>query len=208
MHEPDQPRSARSPSEGGAAIPRGSRVVARGERTLLREPVLADAEEYLELRRRSASFHAPWEPATPPGVDPFERSVFVRYLESMRDGRRVRFLVCRRQDGAILGGINLNEIVRGAFQCAYLGYWIGAPHARRGYMREGLALALDHAFGELGLHRLEANIRPENVASIALVRGAGFRREGHSPKYLRIAGRWCDHERWAILAEEWNGRAH
>jgi ribosomal-protein-alanine N-acetyltransferase len=87
----------------------------------------------------------------------------------------------------------------------YLGYYAFSPHAGRGLMREGLALVLDEAFRRLGLHRLEANIQPENGVSRRLVRGLGFRREGFSPRYLRIAGRWRDHERWAILREEWPG---
>jgi ribosomal-protein-alanine N-acetyltransferase len=116
-------------------------------------------------------------------------------------------LICRREDGAILGAVNLNEIVRGPAQSAFLGYWIGAAHARQGYMTEALQLALRHGFGILKLHRVEANILPVNRPSIALVRRAGFRREGYSPRYLRIAGRWADHERWALLSERWRPRA-
>ena len=112
-------------------------------------------------------------------------------------------LLCRRDDHAILGFFNLSQIVRRSLQSAYLGYAIGKPYARHGYMREGLDLVLRRAFTELRLHRIEANIQPENHASIALARGAGFRREGFSPRYLKIAGRWRDHERWAILADDW-----
>src|SRR5439155_18144352 len=82
-------------------------------------------------------------------------------------------------------------------------YWIGAPFARQGYMTEGLPLAIEYGFRRLSLHRIEANIQPRNVASIALVKRVGFRREGCSRRYLKIAGRWRDHERWAILAEDW-----
>ena len=89
---------------------------------------------------------------------------------------------------------------------AYLGYFALEPYAGQGYMGEGLRLVLRHAFGPLGLHRLEANIQPGNAASIGLVKAAGFRREGLSPRYLKIAGRWRDHERWAILAEDLRGR--
>jgi ribosomal-protein-alanine N-acetyltransferase len=116
---------------------------------------------------------------------------------------RVRLLVCRRSDGAIAGVVNLNEIVRGAFQSAYLGYYGFVPHAGQGYMVEGLGLVLRHAFRRLGLHRLEANIQPGNRASRALVRGLGFRREGFSPRYLKIGECWRDHERWAIVREAW-----
>ena len=96
--------------------------------------------------------------------------------------------------------------MHGLFGSAYLGYHIGASHARRGYMAEALGLALTRAFGPLRLHRLEANIRPENAASIALVRQLGFTREGYSRRYLKIGGRWRDHERWAILREDWRAR--
>jgi ribosomal-protein-alanine N-acetyltransferase len=109
-------------------------------------------------------------------------------------------------DGAILGGINFSEIVRGNFRSAYLGYQIGEPFARRGYMTEALQLALRFAFGRLRLHSVEANIQRGNRASIALVRRAGFRLEGFSRRYLKISGRWRDHERWALLAEDWRAR--
>ena len=89
----------------------------------------------------------------------------------------------------------------GNFQSAYLGFYTGAPFMGKGYMSEGLRLVLRHAFSRLGLHRLEANIQPANRASIRLVRRAGFRREGFSPRYLKVFGRWRDHERWAIIAE-------
>lgn len=106
-------------------------------------------------------------------------------------------------DAAILGAIEVSEIVRGKFRSAYLGYHLGAPFARQGYMREGLVLAITRAFRHLRLHRLEANVEPKNLASLRLVRQMGFRREGYSLRYLKIGGRWRDHERWAILADEW-----
>ena len=94
----------------------------------------------------------------------------------------------------------------GLFRSAYLGYQIGAPYARQGYMAAALRLALRHGFGALRLHRLEANVRPENVASLALVRRLGFTREGYSRRYLKIGGRWRDHERWPMLREDWRAR--
>jgi ribosomal-protein-alanine N-acetyltransferase len=108
---------------------------------------------------------------------------------------------------AIVGFFNLSQIARGSLQSAYLGYAVGRPFAGQGYMRAGIALVLRHAFVTLRLHRLEANIQPDNKASIALASGAGFRREGFSPRYLKIGGRWRDHERWAILAEDWHKRS-
>lgn len=94
----------------------------------------------------------------------------------------------------------MTNIVRGVFLSGYLSYYVFAGHERQGLMTEALRLVARHAFSKLALHRLEANIRPENAASIALVRACGFAREGFSPKYLKIAGRWRDHERWALLA--------
>jgi ribosomal-protein-alanine N-acetyltransferase len=99
--------------------------------------------------------------------------------------------------------VNLSEIVRGGFQSAYLGYYAFVPCAGRGLMFEGLGLVLRHAFSRMRLHRLEANIQPENRASLALVERLGFRREGFSSRYLKIGGRWRDHERWAVLKEGW-----
>jgi len=95
---------------------------------------------------------------------------------------------------------NLSNIVRGLFQSGYLGYYAFAGYERRGYMTQGLEAVVRHAFKTLKLHRLEANIQPGNVASIALVRACGFEKEGYSPRYLKIGGRWRDHERWAIRA--------
>lgn len=177
-----------------------------GSRVFIRNPTGADRDEWAALRSRSRSWLRPWDPLPPKGVDPYASGAFDPMLEASRDPRRETLLVCRLEDRALAGQINIGEIVQGAFQSAYLGYWIGRAFARKGYMGEGLALALDHAFGRLGLHRLEANIQPGNAPSTALVKRLGFRREGLSLRYLKIAGRWKDHERWAILSEEWAQR--
>ena len=97
--------------------------------------------------------------------------------------------------------MNVSEIVRGVFRSAYLGYYAFTPHARQGLMTEAVALVVGTAFRRLGLHRLEANVQPGNLASLRLVRRLGFRREGYSPRYLKIRGRWRDHERWAIVSD-------
>jgi len=115
----------------------------------------------------------------------------------------VGFLVYRRSDDALLGVFNFSEIVRGAFRSSYLGYFGFAPHSKQGYMTEGMALALDVAFRKLKLHRVEANIQPTNARSIALAARIGFTREGFSRRYIKIAGRWRDHVRYAMLAEDW-----
>lgn len=118
----------------------------------------------------------------------------------MQEPANLGFLVCRAEDGAIAGVINISEIVLGIFRSGYLGYYAFAGFERRGLMREGLQGVVRHAFRKLKIHRLEANIQPGNVASIALAASCGFSKEGYSPRYLKIAGRWRDHERWAILA--------
>jgi ribosomal-protein-alanine N-acetyltransferase len=118
----------------------------------------------------------------------------------MAQSANCAFLVCLRENGSIVGVINITEIVLGAFRSGYLGYYAFAGYERQGFMREGLHAVVRHAFSSLKLHRLEANIQPGNVASIALVKSCGFSKEGYSPRYLKIAGRWRDHERWAVLA--------
>jgi len=117
------------------------------------------------------------------------------------------FLICRNDTGAIAGVTNISQIFRGAFQSAYLGFYAMEGHQEQGLMREGLILTLAVAFRQLKLHRLEANIQPSNVRSANLVNSLGFRREGFSPRYLKIAGRWRDHDRWAILREQFLARA-
>jgi len=115
----------------------------------------------------------------------------------------VGFLVLRNTDGALCGVFNFSEIVRNAFNSAYLGYYAFAPHAGGGLMTEGFALVLDLAFGELGLHRVEVNVQPTNRRSLALVARLQFFCEGYSRRYVKIAGRWRDHVRFAMLAEDW-----
>jgi len=121
--------------------------------------------------------------------------------------RAETYLILRNEDDALAGTATLGNIVRGNLRGAYLGYEAFVPHDGRGYMTEGLVLVLRRAFGTLGLHRVEANVQPENVRSISLVERLGFRREGYSPRYLKIGGRWRDHVRYAILAEEFGSLA-
>src|SRR6185437_938564 len=166
----------------------------------LRAPARSDREEFTGLMRASRALHNPW--ATAPTDD--ER--FAAYLADARRADFEAMLLCRTEDDAIMGFSNLSQIVRRRLQSAYLGYAVGQPFAGQGYMREGIQLVLRHAFTTMQLHRIEANIQPGNANSLALARGAGFRREGFSPRYLKIGGRWRDHERWAILVEEWRAR--
>lgn len=161
-----------------------------GSRVFLREVTSQDKAEFLALMRCSRHLHEPW--ISPPITD----SAFRGYLDRAQSHDHEAQLICRSEDRAIVGVININNIVRGSFLSASLGYYVGAPYAGNGYMREGLELLKDYAFHELGLHRLEANIQPENEKSISLVRQCGFEREGMSKAFLYIAGGWRDHERW------------
>ena len=167
-----------------------------GARVSLRVLDRADREEFLALARDSRQLHRPWT-YPPERADQFD-DLFAR---SRRDDF-VCLLAVAADDAAIAGVFTVSQIVRGAFQSAYLGYYANARHARRGLMREAMEQVLDHSFGPLALHRLEANIQPGNVPSIALARGAGFRLEGFSPRYLLIGGQWRDHERYAITVDE------
>jgi ribosomal-protein-alanine N-acetyltransferase len=186
----------------GLGVPLGADAakVSAAARVYLRAPARSDREPFTELMRISRAFHSPW--ATAPTDD--ER--FTAYLADARRADFEAMLLCRREDDAIMGFFNLSQIVRRRLQSAYLGYAVGEPFAGQGHMREGIQLVLRHAFTTLALHRIEANIQPGNANSLALARGAGFRREGFSPRYLKIGGRWRDHERWAILVEEWRAR--
>ena len=164
----------------------------------LRPPVAADEAAWCALILGSRDAFAGWFGS--PGTS----AAFARYLERSRSPAAACRLICRIEDDALLGAVNLSEIVRGVFQSGYLGYYIGAPYQGQGYMTEALGLMLRLAFGGLRLRRIEANIQPGNLASLALVRRAGFRREGCSPRYLKVAGDWRDHERWALVAEDWH----
>lgn len=168
---------------------------ALGARVGIRRPVESDREQFVQKAKASAAFLHPWVEVPPP--DRFDR-----YLESKQSPEEDGFFICIAGTDQIVGVINFNCIVRGFFQSVYLGYYIFEPFARCGYMTEGLQLAVKHAFDQMKLHRVEANIQPENKASIALVRKCGFRNEGFSPKYLKVFGEWKDHERWARLADD------
>lgn len=166
----------------------------------IRPPTAEDEHEFTSLMRASRNFHKPWASA------PTDEGRFAAYLADARRENFSAFLVCRVADDAIVGFFNVSQIVRRGLNSAFLGYSVGERFAGQGYMREGLELVLRAAFVDLKLHRLEANIQPGNAPSIALARGAGFRREGFSPRYLKIGGRWRDHERWALLVEDWRAQ--
>ena len=162
-------------------------------RIFLRAVARSDRAEFLRLMKLSNHLHHPW--ISPPVTDLSFHSYLSRTHREDHEG----LLVCQKHDQAITGVINLNNIVRGSFLSASLGYYVGAPYSSQGLMREGLDLVKSYAFYTLGLHRLEANIQPDNLRSIALVKHCGFLREGLSHDFLYIDGRWRDHERWTAI---------
>jgi [ribosomal protein S5]-alanine N-acetyltransferase len=177
--------------------PKSKKIVLTGKLVFLRPPLRADLAEYTALRKKSARFYRGL-------VNSFKgKKQFTDFLRRSPDGGYFRFFICGNDDGRITGSISLFLIERGSFWSACVGYMIGAPYARRGCATEALRLILSFAFDQLKLHRVEANIQPGNVPSIALVKRTGFQKEGYSPRFLKICGKWRDHERWAILVEDW-----
>jgi len=162
----------------------------------VREPTLEDEAAFLDAMHRSLSLHSPWitSPQTPKEFSEY----FKRYQQSCQKS----FLAFYGDN--IVGVFDIIEIVRGPFQNAYLGFYVVADYAGQGHMSTGLKIVLKKAFEEMALHRLEANIQPDNVKSIRLVRNNGFRKEGFSPRYLKVNHEWRDHERWAITVEDFN----
>jgi ribosomal-protein-alanine N-acetyltransferase len=155
----------------------------------------ADATELISANRANQAYHLPW-------VGSFtDQAGFDSWFTRCLTGPNVGLIARETASDQIVGVININEIVAGGFQSAYLGYYGMSQFSRKGLMTEALRATVGYAFGDLGLHRLEANIQPGNAASIALVRRVGFQKEGFSPRYLRINGEWRDHERWALLAD-------
>jgi ribosomal-protein-alanine N-acetyltransferase len=169
-------------------------------RVLLLPAARRDRADFVAAMRASSELHRPW--ISPPVDD----EAFDAVLGRAR-GESFEFLLVRRRgDGALAGYFDVSQIIRGPLQSAFLGYGGVAGMEGQGYMSEGVALLLRHVFVELRLHRIEANIQPGNEPSLALVRRAGFVNEGFSERYLKIGGRWRDHERWAIRLEQWQER--
>ena len=167
---------------------------------LVRSPRPEDADAFLAAMRESTGLHHPWPKA------PLTVAEYDAMLERGTAPDYEPLLVIERESGLIAGYVALSEIVRRSFQNAFMGYYGTAQLAGRGLMSEGVLAALGHGFDTMGLHRIEANVQPGNERSIALVRRCGFRHEGFSPNYLNIGGEWCDHERFAMTAEDWRAR--
>ncbi|MHA3977962.1 GNAT family N-acetyltransferase [Halovulum sp. GXIMD14794] len=178
------------------------------ERMTLRLPEMEDHADWVNLRRDSETFLQPWEPVRQ--GDQTSRRAFRDRVNwaarAMDQDRALPLFMIRRSDGALLGGITLDNIRKGPAQSGTVGYWIGAPHARQGYMREALLALVHYAFRDLDLSRIEAATLPENTPSRSLLEGAGFKYEGVAQSYLQIAGRWRTHVLYANLRSDRRGR--
>jgi len=179
-----------------------------GKRVALRAPKLSDVRQIIEMQVESHEFLAPWFP--PRSADEYDpRATRTRILEQRREfkaDRAYKMVFTLGARGPIIGRVSLSQVFRGIFQNAYLGYYIDVRHQRQGLTREAVRLALDVAFGPLGLHRVQAAIMPRNEASLALIRSVGLRLEGKAERYLKIAGQWQDHFFFAMTADEWEKR--
>ncbi|HEX3548762.1 MAG TPA: GNAT family protein [Candidatus Elarobacter sp.] len=166
-----------------------------GERVELRRVLRTDAGALIAANLDNVDYHAPWETAFT------DQAAFDAWFDRGVLGAKVLLVAHERATGDVVGVINLNDIVLGRFKSAHFGYWGYRRTGGRGLMTEALRLAVRYAFDEVGLHRVEANIQPNNVRSLALARRAGFTKEGYSQRYLFIDGAWRDHERWTRLAD-------
>lgn len=182
-------------------------LAPRGRGLLLRAPQMTDFAQWSDLRGLSRSFLTPWEPIWP--SDDLTRSGFRRrlrrYAEDIAEDRAYPFLVFREDDGMLLGGVTLANVRRGIVQAGTLGYWVGQPHAGKGYMTAALRVLLPTLFGELNLHRIEAACIPTNQSSIRVLEKCGFAREGLARRYLCINGVWQDHCLYGLLDEDFCG---
>ena len=166
-------------------------------RVVIRNQTQEDCQELLSLNRRSKTFHFPW------AFPPLNEQACQKYIARCQNENHEGLLICHATNKKIIGVVNFSQIFYGAFQNAYLSYYVDVDFAGQGLMSEGVGLAIDYAFDKLALHRVEANIQPENIPSINLVKRLGFTKEGFSPRYLKINGEWRDHERWALTVENW-----
>ena len=175
--------------------------VIHSERVMLRTPQMADYPAWAELRAASREFLTPWEPLW--ASDELSRSSFRRrvrhYQRDLREDVGYALFIFAAASGALVGGLTLCNVRRGVTQACTLGYWIGGPHARRGYMTAAVRAVVPFVFDSLELHRLEAACLPTNDASIRLLEGTGFVREGMARRYLRINGVWQDHLLYGLL---------
>ncbi|MCY4497408.1 MAG: GNAT family protein [Rhodospirillaceae bacterium] len=185
-------------------IPATSADQVVGKRVYLRPPELRDWESWARLRAESREFLVPWEPTWPRDVltQASYRQRLRRYAEESRNDRGYAFFVLRKDDDAIVGGLNLSHVHRGVTQSSSLGYWVGKRFARNGYISDAVQAIIGYVFDGLGLHRLEAACVPTNEASRRLLTKVGFTQEGYAREYLRINGEWRDHLLFSYLSTD------
>ncbi len=161
-----------------------------------------DAKRWRELREENAAWLDPWEATSPdPRLPPMQYRQLVRAMSSeARAGRALPFTITYR--GEMVGQLSVAGIGWGSLRSAHIGYWISRHVAGRGITPTAVALATDHCLFAMALHRVEVNIRPENVASLRVVEKLGFRDEGLRLRYLHIDGQWRDHRSFALTAED------
>ncbi len=167
-----------------------------GKRVYIVAPTRGRRQDFMDFITKNQDYHEPWVYHS---MDP---KYYDHYLKRIRRGVTQGCFICDNKAGQLLGVININNIMLGGISSASLGYYGDKDIAGTGIMTEAMSMVLDYAVRDIGLHRMEANIQPENEASIKLIKKLGFRKEGFSPKYLNIGGKWRDHERWAILDEK------
>ena len=167
-------------------------------RLFIKKPTTQDCQELRSLISRSKQLHYPW--VVHPELTEQECQ---NYISRCQNDDFEGLLIYHSDTNRIVGVVNISQIIYRAFQNAYLGYYVDVDFTGQGLMTEGLRLAINHAFYTLKLHRLEANIQPQNKRSIALVKRLGFCKEGFSQRYLKIDGEWRDHQRWALTIENW-----
>jgi ribosomal-protein-alanine N-acetyltransferase len=175
-----------------------------GERVAIRAFGPRDADVLCDLRTRNRDFLAPWEPMRTPGFHTLagQRAEIDRDRHEWAADRTYAFAIVDAADEAMVGRIALANVVRGAWENATLGYFVDEGSCGRGVATEAVGLALSFSFGPCRLHRVQAAVMPHNAASKRVLEKNGFRHEGFSPRYLRLAGAWRDHELYAITVEE------
>ncbi|MGH8891878.1 MAG: GNAT family N-acetyltransferase [Actinomycetes bacterium] len=177
-------------------------MTLREGRVALRPISRRDREAWTRVRAQNRDWLTPWEATPPRDVGPpISFPAMVRGLRAQaRRGQLLPFVVT--YDGELVGQLTVGGITHGSLCSAHVGYWIDARVAGRGVMPTAVALAVDHCFLVLRLHRVEVNIRPENTASLRVVEKLGFREEGLRRSFLHIAGAWRDHRSFALTADE------
>lgn len=171
-------------------------TIARGELVELQIPAMAHKKTFIDFILRNREFHEPWVYVSD------EPAYFDQYMRRMKMGKMLGFFVVTKETQEFVGVVNLNSIRLDPFGSGTLGYYAEQQLCGNGYMKEAIKLVLDHSFQKIGLNRVEVNIQPDNLASIYLIKAAGFTKEGFSRKYLKIGDEYRDHERWAFLSDD------